>query len=106
MEDLPIRCGALKEAAARWAAERFTREEAAKQQAIESPQAYELRNELIQEFRFAFRNDAKLSAKVSTIAEGSGHADMLQDLNDLAVLGRAHADLLAKTKFNMTLLIP
>lgn len=102
--DLPIRCGALKEASARWAEERFTREEAAKQWAIESPLAYELRNELIQEFRFAFRKDTKLSSKVSTIAEGSGHADMLQDLNDLAVLGRAHTDLLAKTNFDMTLL--
>lgn len=104
VEDLPIRCGALKEASARWAEERFTREEAEKQWAIESPLAYQLRNELIQEFRFAFRNDAKLSAKVSTIADGSGHADMLQDLNDLAVLGRSHADLLAKTNFDMTLL--
>lgn len=104
VDDLPIRCGALKEAAARWAVERFTREEAEKQWAVESPLAYELRNELVQEFRFAFRNDVKLSAKVSTIADGSGHADMLQDLNDLAVLGRANPEPLAKTNFDMTLL--
>ncbi|NIM11575.1 MAG: hypothetical protein GTO45_05730 [Candidatus Aminicenantes bacterium] len=103
-DDLPVRSGALREAESLWNLERFTREEAARQWAEESPAAYELRNQLLHDFRFAFRNDTDLSGKVSDIAEGSSHADMLQDLNDLSVLGKENLDLLAAINFDVSLL--
>ncbi len=102
--DLPLRCGALREAESVWNLHRFSREDAAKQWAEDSPEAYDLRNELLHEFRFAYRNDADLSKKVNNIADGAGHADMLQDLNDLSLLGKKNPDPLTAISFDMTLL--
>ncbi len=50
--------------------------------------------------RYAFRNQSDLLSRVSAIADGSSHADMIQDLNDLAVLGKMHLSELAAIKFN------
>ena len=42
--------------------------------------------------------------RISAIAEGYSNADMIQDLNDLATLGRDHPDGLAAIQFDMTML--
>jgi hypothetical protein len=104
VDDLPMRSGALREAESLWNKERFSQEEAQGKWAEESPLAYDLRNELLHHFHFAFRHDTALSGKVGAIAEGGSHADMLQDLNDLCVLGKDNQELLAKIDFDMTLL--
>ncbi len=41
-----------------------------------------------------------LLSRVSAIADGNSHADMIQDLNDLVVLGKLHLPELAAIKFN------
>jgi hypothetical protein len=102
--DLPARASALKEAESRWNRERFARKEAAKKWQKESPIAYNLRDEISQWFRFAFRKDSQLLMKVARIAEGKAHAQMIQALNDLAGLGKANPMLLKKINFDMTLL--
>ena len=51
VEDLPVRCGALREAQSLWTLERFAREDAAKKWAEESPRAYELKDDLLHDFR-------------------------------------------------------
>jgi hypothetical protein len=104
VDDLPVRIGALMEAESRWIAQRFVRKEAGDQWSEENPELYELRNTILHEFRFAYRENEWLSGRVSEISEGSGHADMLQDLNDLAVLGKENPDLLTTVNFDMTLL--
>ncbi|MDY6934443.1 MAG: hypothetical protein SVZ03_09510 [Spirochaetota bacterium] len=38
------------------------------------------------------------------IAQDTGHADMIQDLNDLSVLGREHPEALESIKLDMALL--
>ena len=43
-------------------------------------------------------------SRIAAIADGSGHADMIQDLNDLALLGKDHTDLLTAIGFDVTLL--
>jgi hypothetical protein len=70
--------------------------------AKQSPEAYAFRNDLLASFRFAFRKDDALLSRVSAIAEGSGHADLIQDLNDLAVLGRENPDPLTAIGFDLT----
>lgn len=55
-----------------------------------SDEAYNLRDELLHHFFHAYRNSSDLLAKTQRIAEGAGHADMIQDLADLAVLGQAN----------------
>jgi len=101
---MPVRAGALREAQSLWYKERFSREEAQKEWNEKSPDAYDLRDTLLHTFRFAFRNESDLTSRVAIIAEGTGNADMIQDLNDLALLGKDHTDLLTAVGFNLTLL--
>jgi hypothetical protein len=104
VEDLPIRVLAVEEAESCWANVRFGREDAMKQWLIESPDGYRLRDELLHELRFAFHAYPELQTRVSAVADGSGDADMIQDLNDLAVIGRENPEPLATTNFNKGLL--
>ncbi|MFH2025804.1 MAG: hypothetical protein ABIK30_08265 [bacterium] len=43
-------------------------------------------------------------SRIAAIADGSGHADMIQDLNDLSLLGKDHTDLLTAVGFDVTTL--
>lgn len=104
VDDLPVRAGALREAQSLWYKERFAREEAQKEWNVKSPEAFDLRDSLLHAFRYAFRNESDLSSRIAIIAEGSGNADMIQDLNDLALLGKDHTDLLTAIGFDVTLL--
>jgi hypothetical protein len=98
--DIPVRIGALREADSRWYHLRFSQAEAAKAWNEQSDEGYDFRNILLHEFRHAYREDPSLLTKVSGIADGSGHADMIQDLNDLAVLGKANIEPLQATNFD------
>ena len=102
VEDMPVRAGALREAQSLWYKERFSREEAEKEWIEKSPAAYDLRNVLLHDFRHAFRKTPELTSRVRAIADGSGHADMIQDLNDLALLGKDHEELLTAISFDLT----
>jgi hypothetical protein len=90
IDDLPVRSGALREAQSLWFKDRYSQEEAQREWALQSPGAYDLRDELLHDFRFAYRNDPMLLGRVSDIADGTGPEDMIQDLNDLSVLGKAN----------------
>lgn len=94
IDDIPVRAGALREAQSIWAKDRYAQEDAQIQWKIQSPLAFDLRNELLHIFYFAFRKDEVLLNRVRKIAEGDSNADMIQDLNDLAVLGKANIDTL------------
>jgi len=98
---LPVRAGALREAQSLWFKQRFSREDAAKQWQAASEQGYELRDQLLHSFRYAYRKQADILGRIAAIADGSGHADMIQDLNDIAVLGQAHHEPL--TNINLDL---
>jgi len=58
----------------------------------------------LHDFRYAFRNESDLTSRIAAIADGAGHADMIQDLNDLALLGKDHTDLPTAIGFDVTLL--
>ena len=99
--DIPVRAGALRYAQSEWMKERFGREEAIKVWKEESPRAYEMRNDLIADFRFAYRKNENVLARVRTIAEGTGDADMIQDLSDISVLGNANTAELEAINFDL-----
>jgi len=99
--DLPVRAGACREAQSRWFKDRYTQQEAQKEWGIQSPTAYDLRDELLHVFRYAFRNDPVILGRVSAIAQGTGHADMIQDLNDLSVLGKENTAPLTTVGFGL-----
>ena len=102
IKDLPVRAGALREIQSLWNKDRFSQEEAQRDWAVRSPLAFELRDELLHDFRFAYRADDTLLGRVTAIAEGNTNADMIQDLNDLAVLGRANLAPLTAIAFDAT----
>jgi len=104
VEDLPVRCNALTVAEANWGNEWRTQEEAEKLWLVESPKGYELRNQIAHHFYYAFSSDPSLIAKVNTFLEGNTHADMIQCLFDLSVMGMANQELLTNVGFDLTLL--
>jgi len=101
---LPPRSGACRESQSIWIKERNTRQEAEQEWKDQAPAAFGLRDQLIHDFRFAFRKFDGLLARVEEIAQGDTNSDMVQDLNDLAVLGKSNTDLLAAINFDLTLL--
>ncbi|MGQ8336381.1 hypothetical protein ACUNWD_07500 [Sunxiuqinia sp. A32] len=100
--DLPVRAGACREAQSIWNKDYRSQQEAQKEWAVQAPLAYDLRNDLLQSLRFAYRKYEVLLSRVSAITDGSGHADMIQDLNDIAVLGRENPDPLTAIGFDLS----
>ncbi len=101
---LPARAGACRESQSLWNKERNTRQEAEQAWKEEAPAAFDLRDQLIHDFRFAYRKFDGLLARVDEIAQGDSNADMVQDLNDLSVLGKANSKPLKDINFDMPLL--
>ena len=99
---LPVAEGALRYAQSIWNKERYSQEEATRQWNEEAPVADDLRNELEHSFRYAFRTRPDLLSRVAAIEDGTGNADMLQDLSDLSVLGKANLPLLQAISFDET----
>jgi hypothetical protein len=104
VEDLPVRCGALRHAEATWTRERFSREQAEKLWLVESPKGYDLRNVIAHHFYYAFRDDISLIGRVNAILENNTHSGMIQGLYELSVLGGPNQELLTKIGFDLTLL--
>ena len=96
--------GALRFAEGEWYKMRYSRDDVQKQWNEESPQAFELRDRLLHDFLFAFRNDENLLQRVRGISEGSGNADMIQDLVKLRAIGLENAGPLEKIHFDASLL--
>ncbi len=92
--------GALRYTQSIWNKDRYTKEEARQEWDEKSPAAYDLKNEIEHSLRYAFRKRSDLLNKVKAIEDGSGDADMVQDLNDLAELGRANLPLLQGIGFD------
>jgi len=87
IESIPIRASGLKYAELLWNQVYKDTSDAEEEWKILSPVAYDLHDELLHVFRYAYRKDEKLTALVGRIAEGSGHADLVMDLGSLAMLG-------------------
>lgn len=87
---LQARAGACREAQSLWNKERNTRMEAEQAWKEAGPIAFGMRDQLIHSFRYAFRKDPGLLGRVDEIALGDTNSDMVQDLNDLSILGKAN----------------
>jgi hypothetical protein len=100
--DVPVRAGALREAEMIWHRERFNKEEAVKEWDEVSAEGYDFRNVLLHTFFHAYENDTRLLNRVSNIARGRGHADMIQDLTNLAGLGQANTEPLTAIRYDLS----
>lgn len=101
---LIIRAGALREAQSRWQANYLAGQDAIKLWDEKAPLGYELQKKLANAFRYAYRNNKRLMGRVREILKGSSHVDMIQDLNDYAVLGKENPEELQAINFEMPVL--
>ncbi|WP_289528664.1 hypothetical protein [Labilibaculum sp. K2S] len=102
-ENLRTRAGALRYCQAVWMSEYRARQEAQKEWLNLSPEAYNFRDEMLHHFSFAYRAYPDIKTKIARIRDGNGHADMIQDLIELAVLGEKYPEPLAVINFDVTL---
>jgi hypothetical protein len=70
----------------------------------QSPIAYDLRKKLLADFLYAFRKHPDLMKAVRAISPIGGHARMIEDLNDLSLLGKDNTRLLEAINFDLSLL--
>jgi len=103
IDKLPSLSGALRYCQAQWMSEYRARQEAQKEWQEQSPAAYELRDEMLHHFSFAYRAYPEIKTKVSRIKDGSSHADMIQDLIELAVLGEKNPHPLNEINYDISL---
>ena len=101
---LPENIKACRDAQSLWEKKLKTPGDAQVQWKLQLPEASKLATELLRAMRFAFRNNADLSARLKYIAKGSGYANLIQDLYNLSVLGRSNSELLTAIGFNQDLL--
>jgi len=104
IDELPTLSGALRHCEAVWKSEYRAQQEAQEAWHAQSPGAYEFRDNLLHHFSFAYRRDDNVLKKVRRIREGRTHADMVQDLVELAVLGEKYPEPLSQINFDMPLL--
>jgi hypothetical protein len=101
VDRLPVLIGAARECQSAWAATQLTKDDARRQYELLSPAAIDLRDTLVHDMLFAYRAQPDVLNRVRAIAEGDGEADLVQDLNDAAVLGRQNPKPLAAIGFDM-----
>jgi hypothetical protein len=101
LNKLPVRAGALREAQSIWVKDHNSQQDAQREWAEAAPEAFAMRDQLLHDFRYAYRNDAAILARVAEIAEGDSNADMIQDLNDLSLLGKSNTAPLEAINFSL-----
>lgn len=70
----------------------------------ELKKAHELYSQLLHAFRYAYRDNDKVQTKLKNISTGYSHADLIQNLSNLAQIGHAHPEELIAINFNIALL--
>lgn len=102
VEDIPVRAGALREAQSRWISARHIHDNSEKVWLEKAPGAALLRDEILRAMRFSYSKNTPLKIKLSAIKRGGSHAAVIQNLNDLAVLGKEHPEPLKIINFDMS----
>ena len=104
VELLPSCLGALRLLQSKWYVERNTYEEALVSWNEKSPAAFDLHDTLLHDFRYAYRNDEEILGQLTAIAHNRSYADVIRDLNELAILGKENPAPLVAINFDTDLL--
>lgn len=104
IDTLPQKALALSYAQSVWNVDFATKNESQVRWNQILPQGVELRATMMHYFRFAYRNNSELLENLKRIEEGSGNTDTIQDLSDLAALGKANKMPLLTTTFDVAML--
>lgn len=101
LKDLPVRTGACREAHSIWNKSFHSKEGILREWKTQAPLAFEFRDDLLQTMRYAYRKDEFLLGRVAALRAGGSNADMIQDLNDIAVVGKEYPEPLAAIGFDI-----
>lgn len=104
IEELPMRTDLCRDAQSKWVKIKGTPGKSKKEWHESLPQALELRRELINGLRFAFRKHSDLLQTLKIISKGDSYSDLIQDLSDISVVGKENSGLLLSIDFNLSLL--
>lgn len=102
VESLPERTRALNIAQSLWLADRVAEKEVVSKWKHAAGGAREFRDDLAADLAFAYRKDHDLKARASRVARSTTQSGLVQDLNNLAVLGRTYAQPLEAVDFDMS----
>lgn len=103
-EDIPKRTGALRHAEALWIGRQSDKKDAAKKWSEQSPPAFKFQSDLLQQLRFAYRNNDIVLSRVNAIAGNMTIANLFQSLHEFSVLGKSNTAELKNINFDMSLL--
>lgn len=101
VEDIPVRTGALREAEIRWRSEYNNYRVQRKEWKRKSQELLQIRNSLLHDFRFAYRNDSHILQHIKTFARSNSCHSMIQSLNDLVVFGKKNSLPLKTINFDL-----
>jgi hypothetical protein len=104
LEDLPFRADAASEAHSIWHNFLFGQSAALQKWHAESPEAWDIRQELIHSMRYAYRHDVKIRNRVAFIESSETETDIITDLRTLSVIGRENPAPLRNIGFDLALL--
>jgi len=104
INELPVRAGACREAQSLWVKNRKMRNHTSLEWKSCLSEATDLRSLLLHSFRYAFRAHDDLLAAIGGIAKSNSRSAIVQDLNDLSVLGNSNLDLLKAIRMDTSLL--
>jgi hypothetical protein len=103
VDDLPARTAACRYVESNWKKIYRSPAEAQTEWNVKSAAAFALRTELIHHFLWAFRNNTELRAKVQLIAKSTTNAEKIQDLSDLAIIGKQNSAMLKAASVDLSL---
>jgi hypothetical protein len=104
VEQLPIRAAACRYLETQWQCELNAQSDLKKQWLQQQELGKQLRLDLIRHFRFAFRDLPDGPDHLKKMGSKVRRADMIQDLCNQAILGRAYQAQLAAISFDLSLL--
>lgn len=104
LTELPRRIELLIKAEALWNQAKNTQSKTQEAWRAWKTQVIKLRSELKKAFKFAFRMQPELLKTIQPIGIKRSNAQLVQDLSDLSVLGKANVELLTAIGFDLALL--
>lgn len=101
LHELPVRARALRYIQSQWSKVMAGGAETRHKWKVAQQQAIALRKELVNTLRFACRHDDGVLSAIKRVKKGTGPADLLQDLRDLAVVAESNREALQRIGYNM-----
>lgn len=95
---------ALYEAECEWFTERGNKEQIHKEWLELSEEAHDLKAVILHDFKYAYRDNEEVLAKLKRIGDGSTHSDMIQDLGKLISVNEKFPEEPVAMNFNMELI--